>query len=649
MTHSAVLSHYVLDHLPLMMGDLPESVASGSNTFAQKIGSAGGYDSDNLWSAGVAVDFSTGIGRSLAEGGIYYAELDTRRPAAVLPPLARIVRLAEFAQNEEDTSGLARHAYFAEGEGRIFMAVGVRLYEWIEGLQAWQNKFHTGLHATSLAYFDGYLHVAGWRPINYAATPDTPGHRDYLWIRIDNFEYGFDTTEVPGITTPSIFHPFGGLLYCAQGNNLYYTAGSQQEDDDTNYPKPPWQWEWIGPVRFGSKGDSITGIAGVIYQQLGQRYVYVSTESMLNVLLPGDIPFGVTPWPMRSPTNGVGMKTFYNRIYIPVGGDLFALQSNGDLISSGVDNSPEGLPQELSGNHWDIATSANLPFVTVRGASQSTVWAGKASSWHFVGKMNTDDNVIGAHFTDTYGRLFVVTDSGVCYHYYLGNTSRPVRYDNAYRYAPSGVIDTGWYTGALFEQHKYWHSVFVDVNCLTEESSVELRYIADDEDVCANTTINYDDWHSLGFVTHDQQELTFGYQLSSKRVRVVALMRSSDPKYTPEIRSIGIRYTPKIVDRNRWSITVKLPRHELYDAAGNIIEDYDQATFDNQLDGLRKRTKPIFFRDLDGKQYWVLVTGVSRRVHSVGNKDCEVPALEYDVDWSFALTEVANEVQDPTA
>ena len=637
------------------MGDFPESVASGSNTFAQKIGSAGGYDSDNLWSAGVAVDFSTGIGHSLAEGGIYYSELDTRRPGAVLPPLARTVRLADFVQNEEDDSGLARHAYFAEGEGRIFMAAGKRLYEWIEGLQAWTNKFHTGLHATGLAYFDGYLHVAGYRPrADSAGVVTREGARDYLWIRIDNFEYGFDAIATPNISTPSIFHVFGGLLYCAQGNNLYYTAGSQQEDDDTNYPKPPWQWEWAGPVRFGSKGDSITGIAGVIYQQLGQRYVYVSTESMLNVLLPGDIPFGVTPWPMRSPINGVGMKTFYNRIYIPVGGDLFALQSNGDLISSGVDNSPEGLPQELSGNHWDIATSANIPFVTIRGASQSTVWAGKASSWHFIGKMRPGENVIGAHFNDTYGRLFTISDTGLCYHYYMGNTSRPVRYDRSYRYAHSGAIDTGWYTGALFEQHKYWHSVFVDVNCLSPasggrgESSVEILYQADDEDACADTSINYDEWHSLGFITHEQQELTFGYQLSSKRIRVAAMMRSNDPLHTPEIRSIGIRYTPKIVDRNRWSITVKLPRHDLYDAAGILMEGYNQTEVDNQLDTLRKRTTPVFFRDLDGKQYWVLVTGVSRRVHSVGNKDCEEATLEYDVDWSFALTEVASEVQDPT-
>lgn len=613
------------------MGDLPESVASGSNTFSQKIGTAGAYDSDTLWSAGVALDFSTGIGRGLADGGIYYSEVDTRRPDAILPPLARASKLPHVALGSSDPSPLANRCHFAEADQRLFMAFGDKLYEWSEGQQSFHQKLYLGMYATSVAFFDGYLHIAGYRD-DTTVPATTPPERDYLWVRVDDFSYGFDVLI---ISHPLLFHVFGGLLYAAQGNNLYYTAGSQQEDTDTGYPPAPWNWEWVGPIRIGSYGDAITGIAGVIYQQLGQRYVYVSTQSWLNVLLPGDIPFGVTAWPMTDSRNGAGMKSFYNRVYIPVGGDLFALQSNGDLIASGIDSSSEGLPLSIAGEHFDIATSANFPFVTMRG-DRSTVWAGKASSWHFMGKLPVGEDVAGSWYSNVFGRLFVGSDTGLMTHYYLGNTNRPPRYDTAYRYATRGIIDTGWYTGALFEQPKYWHSAFVDANDLTEDNSVELVYLSDEEANSFEDIPDYTDWHSLGVVSRDQQELTFGYQLSSKRVRVAAILRTTDPTRTPAIRSIGIRYTPKLIDRNRWSITVKLPKWEQYDAAGALVEDYDQAAQDTQLDSLRKRTAPVLFKDLDDQYYWVLVTGASRRIHSVGNDD----GLSYDVDWSFALTEV---------
>lgn len=613
-----------------MMGDLPESVASGSNTFSPKIGSAGAYESDTLWSAGIATDFSTGIGKSFADNGIYYAEVDTRRPDAILPPLARTGRLNILDIATDDTGALGEHCHFVEVDDRLFLAIGVSLYEWRDETSSFLYKFNLGIYTTSIAYFDGYLHVAGWRN-------GAPGERDYLWIRVDDFSYGFDTTAATGVVKPSIFHVFGGILYAAQGNAIYYTAGSQQDTEDDSYPPAPWHWEWVGPIRIGTYNDDITGIAGIIYQQLGQRYVYVSTRSGLSVVLPGDIPFGVTAWPLRDRRNGVGMKTFYNRIYIPVGGDLFALQSNGDLIASGVDSSPDGLPTQVSGSHFDIATSANLPFVTLRAdQGYDTIWAGKASSWHFMGKLPVGEVVMGSYYSNTYGRLFMVAQSGLYTHWYLGDTNRPARYNAAYRYARLGVVDVGRYVGALFEQPKYWHSAFVDAGCLSDKVSVELVYVTGEED-CYNLRSDYEDWHSLGFISDAQQELSFGYELASRSVRVAAILRSEDSTVTPSLRAIGIRYSPKIVDRNRWSITVKLPKWELYDARGAQIEDYDQDTWDTHLGQLRKRETPVRFRDLDGQEYWVLVTGASRRIYSVGNDD----ELTYDVDWSFALTEVA--------
>lgn len=607
------------------MGDLPESIASGSNTFAPKIGSAGGYESDTLWSAGVATDFSVGIGKTLAENGIYYAEADTRRPAAILPPLARYARLRGMVLGTEDTHPLAGRCHFAEADDVLYMAQGNALYQWQEETQGWLYRLFVGIYVTSMVYFDGYLHIAGYR--------EETNERDYLWIRADDFSYGADTAS---IQRPLLFHVFGGLLYAAQDNEIYYTAGSMA---DNSYPPPPWQWEWQGPIRVGGYGDPITGMAGLIYQQLGQRYVYVSTQSQLHVVLPGDVPFGITSWPMVDPRNGVGMRTFYNRIYIPIGGDLMALQANGDLIASGVDNNPEGLPYPVAGSHFDIATSASMPFVTIRSDhGYDTVWGGKASSWHFTGRLPADHHVAGSHYDSASGRLFVGTTEGTVLHWYLGNTNRPPQYDERYRYAAIGAIDTGWFSGALVEQAKYWHSVFADVTGVEDGVTVEVRYLTDNEDSHPADVPPYDEWSLVGAVDQATAELDLGYQVTSKRLRLVAILRSSDPTKTPSVKAIGLRYTPRLIDRNRWSITVKLPKWELYDANGAEVESYDQQEWDEHLKTLRKRETPVKFRDLDGDETWVLVTGASRRIHSVGVDDGRVT---YDVDWSFALTEVA--------
>jgi len=624
-----------------MLGDMPESLAAGSNTFSPKIGSAGGYEADTLWSVGVVTDFSTGVGKGLAENAIYFSTADTRRPDALLPPLPRYGRLYEMELGTDDPLPLANRAYFAESGERLFVASGNRLYEWMEPSQSFAFRLHTGMYVTSMVYFDGYLHIAGKYPDPDPEEnePIVSGERSYLWVRIDDFSYGFKTTEQTGVLNPHLFHVFGGLLYAAQGNSIYYTAGSNQESN-TTYPPPPWEWEWTEPIRVGTYGEDITGIAGLIYQQLGQRYVYVSTPSWLHVILPGDVPFGVTSWPMTDKRNGVGMKSFYNRIFIPVGGDLMALQANGDLIASGVDNSPEGLPLPYSGDHFDLSSSASMPFVTILGESISSVWAGKASSWHYIGEMNRGEKVIGSHYSGNYARLFMVSQTGIMQQWYLGNTSRPTRYDTRYRFAPEGVIDTGWYAGALVEQKKYIHSIFVDAGDLHADTGVEVLYLADDEDNGDLSVPPYSEWNSLGFITPDRQEIPVGYNLSSRRVRVAVRLSTTNPRKSPSLRAIGVRYTPRLIDRNRWAFTTTLPKWELYDATRDLIAGYDQETWDDKIDSFRKRETPIRFRDLDRKWYWVLVTGASRRIYGVGYDNGQ---MTYDVDWSLSLTEVGKD------
>ena len=612
------------------MDALPESVAAGANQFAPKVGSASEYESDILWSAGLVRAWDGGIGKALSEEGFYYAEANTMRHEVMLPALRRIAQLPDLQLEEnDDDHPLSNRCHWAEVDGRIFVCKGRFLYEWQEEITRFVRRRQIDFIATSMAYFDGYLHIAGKRTAE-------PYDRFYYWVKIDDFAYGTDAPPT-GVQMPLIFHVFGGLLYATQGNNVYYTAGSGQ---DETYPDAPHTWAWIGPIRVGSFDDEITGIAGLLYQELGQRYVYIATQSHLHVILPGDVPFGLTAWPSTDRLNGIGMKTFYNKIYVPIGGDLFAIQGNGDTLGVGVDNNNYGLPCGKVGTHYDVATAPNMPIATVKAFNGiSTVWANKASGWHYLAKLPVGEKPNGTYYSATYGRLFVGTESGTVMHCYLGNLTRDPRLDPAYRFDPTGIIDLGWYNGALVEQVKYWHSAFCDAGNLTDETSVRLIYQWDQDDkgdLCAED--DYSNWAELGRLSYDQQELLIANcTLASKRFRLAAILRTTDPTNTPVVRAMGVRYTPKILSRRRWSINVSFPSQCLNDASGVEIEGYDQQETEAWMKRIEESQTPVRFTDLNNRNYLVLVTGASQRTYNVG---CTDDGMEYDIDWSLALVEV---------
>lgn len=621
--------HYLLDGYPLMMDALPESIAASSQQFAPKVGSASEYESDTLWSAGIVQAWDGGVGKDLKSEGFYFSTADTLRADAMLPPLRRYTQLVEISDlPSHDDNPLSGRAHYTDANGRLFVAQKRGLWEWNEDLQRFLYRLDIGVHATSMAYFDGYLHIAGKHG------SDT-GERDYVWVRIDDYSYGFDTPT--GLERPLLFHVFGGLLYATQGNDVYYTGGSYS--DGTSYPSTPDSWDWTGPIRVGSYDDEITGIAGLLYQELGQRYVYVSTRSHLHVILPGDVPFGLTKWPTFEARNGIRMQSFYNKIYAPVGGDLFAIQSNGDILGSGVDNNDYGLPCSYIGDHYELASAPNLPFVLVKGHALSSVWANKASGWHHVATLPAGWTPAGLHYSAGNNRLYINATDGRIMHVYLGNTARDHRYDENYRYHEEAVIDLGWYNGSVVEQQKYWHSVFCDAGNLTDDTTVEIIYLVDNEehDPCAQD--DYDNWTSAGFLTNDLQELVLAnHAVQGKRIRVAAVLRTDDPTQTPVVRAIGVRYTPKILTRERYALNITLPAECLRDAEGANIEEYSQAEWNAFLIALKdpSRATPIDFVDLDNRVHKVLVNSTNRRTYDV---TCIDGNVEFWIDWSLSLTE----------
>lgn len=567
-----------------------------------------------------------GVGKRVADEGFYYSQADTRRPTAILPARVAYSRISDNAISALDQRTNANRAHFVEVGDRLYMFKGQQVYLWSEGTKRFRHVDTLTICVTSAAYFDGYIHLAGKR---------ADGSLRYVWLRVKGSRYvkGDGPTD---LTDVYLFYVFGGILYMARGSEVRYTAGSETDFNELGYPTEPSSWEWSDPILCGGFGETINGMAGLLYQNLGQRYIYVATRSFLTVILPGDLPVTITEWPLSSANNGVNMETFYNRIYTPIGRGLVAIQTNGDIIDIGTDNN-EGLPCDVAGGHQDVISSASYPMVVVSGESP-TVWANKASGWHFVARLPAGSVPVNGWHSSAFGRTFVCLADGRVAHWYTGDTTLDPRLDQRYRYEEMAVIDSGWYRGAILTADKYWHSVFVDVQCVTDETSVEVRYITDDEDSCGVCEeIDYDSWTLAGFATEDQPEVDLYVGKASKSIRWAVILRTSNPSVTPVVRSMGIRYMPRIINHLRWQFTLRLPHDCLTGIDGTELAGYNQTAYDERLLEISESAEPLSFTDIDGRQYRVIVTNLGRRVHNV---HCSDDGVSYDIDWSLSLVQL---------
>lgn len=595
-----------------MLEEFPTSIAVGSSGFAPKLGSAGGYDDDQLWSVGLAKNIEQGIGYSIDEEGFYYAEMDTLNDVALLPAAQRTSTLRQLLISDTST-GRRNRAYFAEVGDRLFMALGYMVYEWDYTNLAFNIYQQLAVCVTSMVYFDGYLHITG--------------DGDYYWLN--------PATKTGGQLTlfqnASLVHHFGGLLYVALGNVVRYTNGSGWVYGDSGYPANPTAWTWTDPIEISVYGEEITGMAGLIYQQIGQRYIWVSTPSTLTAILPGDTPYGITQWPASDERNGIDMVEFYDMVLISLDGSVVSLRGNGDV--NGIDvGGKRGLPCERMGDVTAIFSAANYPMVAV-GGEVPTVWANHNSGWHYVAKANS--RIVGGHHSSRAKANILVCIDGTVVYQYTGDTSRNPVGDVSYRYTEVGIIDLGWYAGALFEADKYWREVFADVVC--GEGTIEVLYRTEEAESCSSCNfLDYEAWDSAGFITSAAPYVKLPRTLVSKRIRVALRITGNNSAVSPSVRAMGVRYAPRVRQRRRWSFTVSLPRECMFDVTGLKLDGYSQQQWDEALWLICQGTHPVTFKDIDLKEYEVLVDNSNRTISDLG---CVGEEFRYEISYSLSLVE----------
>lgn len=529
----------------------------------------------------------------------------------MLPAEQRRTELRDISLT--DLSGARQNrAYFAEVGDRLFMALGRLVYEWDATNLRFNTFVRIGYAITSMVYFDGYLHLSI--------------EGSYAWIRPDTREVG----RISSFPYVSLFHVFGGFLYMATGDSVRYTNGSDWRYGNTGYPSDPSHWTWTDPIQVGSYGEEIIGMAGLIYQQIGQRYIWVSTASHLTAILPGDIPYSITEWPAKDERNGVSMIEFYDMVVMTVGGRTMSLRGNGDLNALEIGNEYR-LPCEIDGSVNTLFSAANYPIAVVDGVTP-TVWANHNSGWHFLARC--EGKIVGGYHSSRQKRMILVNDDGEVFSHYMGDTSRDPVTDPNYVYARSGVLDLGWYAGALFETDKFWREVFADVIC--DHGYIQVLYTTSETEGCTTcNNIDYDAWELAGALTEQNPVVKLPSNLVSKRIRVALRLIRGDTDISPSLRAVGIRYTPRLKQRKRWSFTAQLPRECMFDVTGAQLQGYSQKEWDDRLLAIVAGTHPVKFVDIDLREYEVLVEG-NRIISDLG---CNGDDFGFVVEYALSLTE----------
>lgn len=617
------------------------------NPFSAQIGSGGGAYSDfDQWAYFLQDNWQAGVGQKDPDSdGFRFSTLETRYSSEFMLPLRR--------EKYQDKAG-GDCCYFIEECGCTYMACGDTLSKWNEEICQFETvAVYADLVATGIALFDGYIFIGN----GLDAAP--------VWFDTESGAAGDVLPQYPGSTGQLCgdhFEVSGGFLFAVCCDRIYYTSGARLSCDDPNVPPtggqvvdlsdddPPQElegdWNWyclkIGPC---NTCDCITGIANIVGSSLGDQRLYIATAGGLWQVLPGDVPLYVRDWPIADPKNGQGMTEHFGQVYAPVGEGLYRITDEGIFTQIGI-NENEPLPCHKRGCHVAIEGIGTQIYSMIQPADPSgsaSVWVFSNGGWHFVACLPAGEAACGLHYSSTSKRLFMCTSEGVYGVRIPAGGNNPLSLSEA-RYADSGYIDTGAFTGELYEIDKYLHSVFVAGRCISDGQRVRI-YWRDDEpyapcDGCTDTD-TLEGWQLLGVITQDDQELFWPCPDGpvTKRIYFRIELVTDDPSRTPVVDAFRIKYLPNVRDRFSMSYSIPVPRCDLRDGCDNLIPDYEQDDWRCCIEEAVRSSRPVELIDIDERVYSVWVTNATE-ARAAYRYNRSTGSREVDYTWSITVMEV---------
>ena len=610
------------------------------NPFAAQIGSGGGaYTDYEQWTFFVQDSWEAGQGfPTPTTQGIYYGEAETRVKGKLFLP----AKLEEHGE----TDGCCSLILYC---GKAYSVDGDTVSAWSDEAGEFEELYTVpDTDAVGAATYDGYIWIANG--------PDSPA----TWVNIETGETGTLQAGDNEVCAEG-FELAYGILYAWCGNMLCYTTSPRSScradeivpttmemyeippDDPPDQAANPDVWYWycqqMGSCIEGC--EKITGVATTIDGSLNQPYTYITTKCGVYSLLPGDVPLYVRDWPYESEFNGVGSIEHYASIYSPAGETVYKYGPDGIFFDTHASRE-EPLPCHKRGTFRSLAGVGAQVYGLVTPydeGGQASVWVNASGGWHFIACLPTGE--VGCSLTYDKGsrRLFICTDKGVYSTYIPYVNASPLGRPDA-KYQSEGTVELGEFSGNLLEVDKYFHSFYIDGECISPETPVKVWYrTTNPYESCGEcrSVSDYDDWDLLGTVTENTQEIHWdcGNGPSTKKVWIRLQLCTTDENRTPVVKAYRIKYLPNVRDRFRWSFSITLPWCNLT-KCGVEIEGYNQSEWQCCIENSIRSNQPVDFTDVDGAEYKVWLTDASR----VATHDDGADERRIEYRWTVGIMEV---------
>lgn len=634
---------------PLVVDDIlnPKVLAT---PFAVQIGSGGGEYSDyEQWAFFAQDSFQSGQGfTSPTSDGFRHGEIESRhKQGLMLPPKL------EFHCETSECCKIIEHC------GEVYLVEGGDIYKWDE-VAGKPSVFCSveGTNAIDAIVYDGYIFLA-----NGEGNPVT-------WVEIANCENQGSVGTSDGGVCADGFSIAGSTLYSWCCNVLCFTASPRVScndplinpdnfqvyflpgDDPPDQQQEPRPWFWLCYELDCSCADCITGVDTIFDQQPSQPYTFISTTCSLYALYPGDVLTKIRDWPYESAGNGVGLTNHFNSIYAPVGENLYRWGTDGIFFNvSGTREEP--YPCHKRGDIVDIHGIGPDVYAVMQPYDPNgspSIWVSSASGWHFLACLPAGELVCDSMWDKSSRRFFVCTDKGIYSLFMPYVNESPIGFPGA-QYEPEGFVDIGTFSGNLLEIDKYFHSIYIDGVCISEETPVKIWWRdTDPDDHCAecSPSSDYSEWQLLGTATENTSEIRWacGEGPVQKKIWMRLQLCTSDCDRTPIVKAYRIKYLPNVAEKFQWTYRFTLPWCDMRDRCQRVFEDYDQNKWVCCIEDAVRTKRPVPFTDVDGFEYHVWVTSATRSTE-IAQINQESGDIKYNYSWSLTLLEVCPDPAEP--
>jgi hypothetical protein len=528
-------------------------------------------------------DFSSTV--SLTGGTIYHIAVQTNvasMPASGVPPHIPPVWLATEVSNVSTNGGSSWTAITPESKGFLTLVTAAST-DTIKGIFTNSNGIYIW-NANSVDILNAGAYTNILRP---PAIYDVKLYGKDLYIAYGTGYYRYDTDT----TTNTDFTSVPAYMLLAHGGYLWRslnTSLAYSNDETTWITIPAWSTD---------PNDTITGMAG-----LGED-VYFTTPSGLWMVALGDQILQVLSWGDAYTTNGVGMVSWENALYVPMGnGTIFRYDASGGFLNISPNVKLE-FPEEMRRSTVAKLYPSNFFLLASYSAvvgEYPSLWAYNVDGWHClaVGPRDHNDGVGGICIDTANEHLYWGLSKGLLLRtMWPGSIVNPTFNTELYSWARDGWVEYDKFYAGHRRLEKNFPGLLLDGDQHVEDCQVYWK------DSTHSVWQDGSTWGDLGVVRPIGEWIKIGVRLISKPGDAV----------TPAIlRAITLKYSTNVADRWRW--TLPLAIHDNQEMPDGSLNQYTMEQMRTHLESMIESTEDIQFVDLDGTTHIVKVAGASRQV-----------------------------------